>query len=175
MDALFLLPQASVAMPRAYWLTEPQLSSQLVLIEPSEFEFKRILEALKHLQLGDYDMEIVNQLYSDSCTILPHRRYNLLSGEFRSKEHHRYLGSKEEVWGPQKALDEAKYVHFSDWPLPKPWLAASESQVNEMQPKCTDSNCKDREIWIWLYSDFRSRRSVGSIQVIVFCKLTCTS
>lgn len=62
MDELFELPSAPVAMPRAYWLDKFYLSSQIVLLEPSEFEFKRILDAFEHRASNDFDMEIVNDL-----------------------------------------------------------------------------------------------------------------
>lgn len=162
MDELFLLPSAPVAMPRAYWLDDT-LSSQLVLIEPSKFEFQRILDALENRGGNDFDMEIVNNLYGKSCFIIPHRKYDLLTGEFKASEHHRYLGNKEEEWDPDKILDEAKFLHFSDWPYPKPWLSVSQASTDENQPKCHEKNgqqdCRDQVKWLWFYSDFKDRRS----------------
>jgi alpha-N-acetylglucosamine transferase len=96
MDELFLVPSAPVAMPRAYWL-EHTLSSQLVLVEPSEFEFQRILEAFNSRASADFDMEIVNNLYGSNCMVIPHRKYDPLTDEFRAKEHRKYLGSEEET------------------------------------------------------------------------------
>lgn len=121
MDELFLLPSTPVGMPRAYWLDFDKrvLSSQLVLIEPSEFEFNRISASIASAGSSEYDMEIVNTLYKDSAFILPHRPYNLLTGEFRSKKHSDYLGNSEETWDPEEVLKEAKFLHFSDWPVPK--------------------------------------------------------
>lgn len=164
MDELFLLPAAPVAMPRTYWLEhEHTLSSQLVLVEPSEFEFKRILDAFNHRASSDFDMEIVNRLYGESCFILPHRRYDLLTGEFKSSHHERYLGSKEEVWDADKVFNEAKFLHFSDWPSPKPWIRPSHQQTEQNQPECvTDADgykdCRDQEKWLWIYKDFTMRR-----------------
>ena len=51
MDSLFSMPSSPVAMPRAYWL-EDTLSSQLILLEPSDAEMARILrriEDMRHL------------------------------------------------------------------------------------------------------------------------------
>ncbi|KAL2842495.1 nucleotide-diphospho-sugar transferase [Aspergillus pseudodeflectus] len=167
MDELFLLPPCPVAMPRAYWLNpnDRTLSSQLVLIEPSESEFTRIMAAISNAGSSDYDMEIVNNLYKDSALILPHRRYDLLTGEFRSKSHSSYLGNDVEVWDPEKILEEAKYLHFSDWPVPKPWLPASPSTVQEQQPKCDmnpttgqEDDCRARDLWLGFYADFATRR-----------------
>lgn len=162
MDELFLLPSAPVAMPRAYWLDDT-LSSQLVLVEPSTFEFKRILAAFAERDDTDFDMELVNNLYRDSCFIIPHRRYDLITGEFKASDHSRYLGSTEEVWDPEAALKEAKFLHYSDWPHPKPWFPASKSEVDEVMPKChggwRKQDCRDQESWLWFYKDFRKRRT----------------
>lgn len=121
MDELFLLPPCPVAMPRAYWLNpnDRVLSSQVVLIQPSNFEFRRIMHAIANASTNDYDMEIVNDLYRDSAIILPHRPYDLLTGEFRGKNHAAYLGNPLEGWDPYAILNETKYLHFSDWPVPK--------------------------------------------------------
>ena len=124
MDELFLLPPCPVAAPRAYWLNPDDhayraLSSQLVLVQPSGFEFDRIMNSIHQAGPNDYDMEIVNNMYKNSALIIPHHPYNLLTGEFRSKRHSAYIGNDEEVWDPQRILDEAKYLHFSDWPIPK--------------------------------------------------------
>ena len=124
MDDLFLLPQAAVAMPRAYWLgfDERVLSSQIMLVQPSTHEFSRVVKTMEAGGNGDYDMEIVNKLYKDKALILPHRPYDLLTGEFAAKpedDHQKYLGDEEEQWDPDAVLEEAKYLHFSDWPMPK--------------------------------------------------------
>lgn len=121
MDELFLMPPSPVAMPRAYWLNPDDriLSSQLILIQPSEFEYERIAKATREAAQGEYDMEIMNKLYRDSCFILPHRPYDLLTGEFRADSHSPYLGNVEELWDPDATLEEAKFLHFSDWPMPK--------------------------------------------------------
>ncbi|KAL4955664.1 nucleotide-diphospho-sugar transferase [Aspergillus filifer] len=122
MDELFLLPLCPVAMPRAYWLNpaDRTLSSQLLLIQPS-FRIQPY-----------YDMEIDNDLYRDSVLILTHRPYDLLTGEFRSKKH-------------TAVLREAKYLHFSDWPVPKPWLHASSDVVEAEQPSCDTNSITGQE------------------------------
>ncbi|KAF2717102.1 glycosyltransferase family 8 protein [Polychaeton citri CBS 116435] len=168
MDELFLLPPAPVAMPRAYWLKNT-LSSQLVLIEPSAFEFNRIKEAFTNRTSEEFDMEIVNNLYSDACMVLPHRRYDLLTGEFRSNNHVHYLGSAEEKWDPSLVYEEAKFVHFSDWPYPKPWIHPTDDQTKKIKPKCVEmtsadgqvqEDCTAQAIWLELYQDFRNRREI---------------
>lgn len=121
MDELFLLEPAWVAMPRAYWLgfEGRVLSSQLLLLQPSEYEFDRVMKATANAGDNDYDMDILNLLHQDSAMILPHRRYDLLTGEFRRKDHRNYLRDNQQQWDPDAVWKEAKYIHFSDWPLPK--------------------------------------------------------
>ncbi|KAL8645377.1 MAG: hypothetical protein Q9226_007334 [Calogaya cf. arnoldii] len=121
MDELFLLPPFPLALPRAYWLgnTSDKLSSCLLLIRPSTFEFGRILKAIDAAGDTEFDMEILNNLYGDHALILPHRPYVMITSEFRYKNHKDYMGSEEEPFDPEKILQEAKYIHFSDWPMLK--------------------------------------------------------
>ncbi|GAB1197596.1 hypothetical protein APSETT444_006894 [Aspergillus pseudonomiae] len=138
MDELFLLPPCPVAMPRAYWLNfdDRVLGSYFMLIQPSEFEFNRVMRAIKEASGSEYDMEIANKLYRDSALILLHRPYGLLTGEFRSNHHYAYLGNDIEVWDPDRAFREAKFLHFSDWLVSKPWIRTPEVTMQENQPVC---------------------------------------
>ena len=186
MDELFLLEPARIAMPRAYWLGFEGriLSSQVLLLQPSEYEFGRVLKATENAGDNDYDMEILNILYQDSAMILPHRRYDLLTGEFRGDDHQKYLQDQQQQWDPDVIFQEAKYLHFSDWPLPKvcrtftlsnvysltftqPWLAQPH-QVDESKPRCQSvsidnktESCRNQQIWVGAYTDFRRRRKVS--------------
>ncbi|EAQ83433.1 hypothetical protein CHGG_09837 [Chaetomium globosum CBS 148.51] len=118
MDELFLLPSCPIAMPRAYWLYPDTkiLSSQLVLVEPSEREFSRVMAKVDVAGRDDYDMEIVNYLYGDTALVLPHRRIS--AGE-------------SEVWDPVAVFNEAKFLHFSDWPVPKAVVGDGEDAGEE--------------------------------------------
>ncbi|KAF5860491.1 N-acetylglucosaminyltransferase [Aspergillus alliaceus] len=177
LDELFFLPPNKVAMPRAYWALPDakQLSSLLIVIEPSYSEYNALMEAALPAMYGQkvvntssthrYDMELLNERYVDSATVLPHRQYGLVSGEFRAEDHRNFLGNDYEVWDPDKVLSEAKLVHFSDWPLPKPWVMWPQKLLAEMLPKCKhnpgtpqESGCRDREVWKSIYHDFRRRR-----------------
>lgn len=165
MDELFIIPSSPVAMPRAYWLLPDLdvLTSLLLLVEPSEKEFVRVIEAVDNAKEGQYDMEIVNTLYGNSAIVLPHRPYAMLTAEFRRTDHSVYLSSAGESWDPVAAYNEAKVFHFSDWPLPKPWFPAPEDIRLEMEPKCDDEGpdpCVSRDIWNSFYSDFREQREV---------------
>ena len=163
MDELFLLPRVPIAMPRAYWLEEG-LSSQIAVIEPSEYQFERILQAFRPRQESDFDMEMVNDLYARDCVIITHRTYDLLTGESRKKDHHKYLGSTAEKRDAKKILAEAKYVHFSYWPYPKSWVPNSEVKRLELQPDCDgadsgERDCSNRRIWNETYRISRKASS----------------
>ncbi|KAI9172356.1 glucose N-acetyltransferase [Paramyrothecium foliicola] len=171
MDELFLLPSAPVAMPRAYWLYDEEpprhlLSSQLILLEPNKDEFERIMQKTKEAGKEDYDMEVMNTLYLDSAMVLPHRPYNLITSEFRAAHHSRYLGSEKMNWNPVNIFNEAKFLHFSDWPVPKPWIKDEKVQF-KMQPDCPEDKkrCPSRDLWHGFYNEFRERRK--------FCQRVC--
>ena len=66
-----------------------------------------------------YDMDILTDVYKDAALVLPHRPYNLITGEFRGTEHSKYMGDPDQPWDPDQVLQEAKFIHFSDWPLQK--------------------------------------------------------
>lgn len=165
LDELFLLPKAPVAMPFLYW-GEPEgwaFSSQMMLIKPSAEEFSKVETAISQAKPDEYDMDIINTLYKTQILRIPHRPFNLLSGEFRRKSHAAYLGSRSAKWDPDLILQEAKFMHFSDWPIPKPWMRAPKDLLNKYMPACSGSafgasNCRDRTIWLKLYYDFAMRR-----------------
>ena len=170
LDDLFLLPRAPVAMMRAYWALPDirALTSWFVLLEPSEVEFERLMGYTTEGKrwAGEYDMEILNRFYGDSAMILPHRKYGLLSGEFRAEKHENYLGNDRDAWNPEQVLKEASLVHFSDWPLPKPWIMWPHNLIGDITPKCKkgtegqEGDCRDKAVWLGLYDDFRKRRKV---------------
>ena len=98
--------------------------------------------------------------------ILPHRPYDLLTGEFRGDSHEKYLGTDREPWDPVAVFNEAKFLHFSDWPVPKPWLSTA-SYREKNQPACITTedgkeDCTARTLWNGFYEDFAERRKVSS-------------
>ncbi|KAG8626013.1 hypothetical protein KVT40_006414 [Elsinoe batatas] len=160
LDPLFSFPlheEMPIAAPLAYWLENPTLSSQIMLIRPSPAGFAKVNSTWR----------LINSLYGSTAGVLPHRGWDLLSGEFRQQDHSRYLGPAAgqgdgERWNATRELKEAKYVHFPDWPMPKPWLATGE-EVEGVLPACRQKegereDCGDREAWGWLYRDFLERR-----------------
>jgi len=170
LDDLFLLPKAAVAMPRAYWSENIPLplTSLVVVLEPSVSEFRALINTTREMQPQDgrpkYDMDILNDRYANSAMVLPHQPF-LLTGEFRRSGHTQYFGNSYQEWDPDAALAQARLVHFSYLPLPKPWVMWPFEGVKQMRPRCKfnpgtqhESGCRDREIWLQLYDDFRKRR-----------------
>jgi alpha-N-acetylglucosamine transferase len=175
MDELFLLPPSPVVMPRAYWFDDDRrelFTTGLMLVQPSKTGFSRIMRTAKEARKEEYDMEIMNNIYGDTAEVLPHRPYILVSGEFRAKSHDKYLrgddGDDEEPveeWDATDVFNEAKFVHFSDWPVAKPWRYNSPMFKRLHEPKCGkllhQVDCSGKEIWNWLYDDFAARRKVS--------------
>ena len=177
LDELFFLPSAPMAMPRAYWSDRPRdqwpLSSVLMLVQPRASETKKMWDTLQEWRLqperpvtGHYDDELFNDRFGSSALVLPHNPYVLQTNEFRKHDHSAWLGSFSgpptlPEWDPFRAVKEAKLVHFSDWPLPKPWVMWPSAGLAEIQPDCNGGRtgtCADREVWKNLYDDFRHRR-----------------
>lgn len=180
LDELFLLPKTQMAMPRAYWNDAPSghqpLTSVLMLLEPNRAEFQNFLQILQRKKQDPeyeikkrYDMELVNHRFGGSALVLPHRPYVLQSAEFRRENHDAYLGvtsgpsghiPARMKWDAQRVYDEAKLIHFNDFPLPKPWVMWPLEGLKDTQPSCGGSHltCPERKIWKGLYDDFRKRR-----------------
>ncbi|KAF9874585.1 hypothetical protein CkaCkLH20_07722 [Colletotrichum karsti] len=171
MDHIFSSPKAAVALPRAYWLneidtpvSEQVLSSHVMLIEPNESLHKKLVKG--SLSSGKLDMDLVNSMFKDSATILPHRRLALLTGEFRDSDHQKYLAPGNDRWDPVKEASNAYLVHFSDWPMPKPWEPRTKAQWEAALPGCTDEGanstdqpqCADRLVWTGFYEDYDADR-----------------
>ncbi|KAL0944504.1 glucose n-acetyltransferase [Colletotrichum truncatum] len=167
MDHYFLSPATPIAVSRAYWLTEKNtdtpkqvLGSHVMLIEPNEVFHQKIIKEAK--ASGNFDMEIINHLFQNSAMVLPHRGLALLTGEFRAKDHSKYLAPDEdEEWDAVAELSRSYLVHFSDWPLPKPWVARTKQQWEASLPDCPNTTkkgkqlkCADRVVWTSIYEDY---------------------
>ncbi len=165
-DELFLLSDASLAMPYLYWGKRIgwQLSSQLMVVKPSVSEFAKIERAVRSAAEEEVDIDIINLHYNGTLTELPARPYHTLTDEFRhrDKDHVKYLGSRKEIWDTTKILEEAKIVHFFDPPLPKPWMDA-EAKWQYYVPFCLPTayrkkDCRNSNAWWNFYNDYTNRR-----------------
>lgn len=169
LDELFFVPPAAAVMPHAYWLSTPTMSSHIMVLTPSTEVSQRVEDIIKRRAGKDfYDMEIMNALFGDTCEVIPHAPYALLTGEFRNADHAGFLRSQpRRVWNPRDVLKQAKMVHFSDSPLPKPW-AATDEKIFAAKPDCSfhaeqGEECREQQIWLDLYKRFREKRSVSQL------------
>jgi len=166
MEELFFLPPTPVAMPRSYWETPPKLNSQVMLIQPSVHDYGW-LEKVGMAGEDKADMELVNDLYQDTATVLPHKIYDSLTPTFRENQE-AFLGDESQQWDSDAALGTAKLLHSSDWPLPKPWIQTRSQEVGRVLPPCPQDpathklvDCRNRELWLRFHSDFSRRREEG--------------
>ncbi|PQE23750.1 hypothetical protein CJF30_00008737 [Rutstroemia sp. NJR-2017a BBW] len=184
MDELFFAPmdeKTELLAPRAYWLDAsgvPSLASHIMLIKPSLEEYIRLENEVVLAGRNTYDMDIINAIFTeqqDACGLIDHRTYALLTGEFRRPvDKHRGFWGKpkkgeegvKKVWDPQEVLANSKFVHFSDWPLRKPWEMKDLEWLGK-GPKCVEAeegdDCRGRDIWNGFYEDFRERRVIQGI------------
>lgn len=140
-----------------------------MVLTPSTDAFQRVEDIMKRRAgKGFYDMEIMNALFGGTCEVIPHEPYALLSGEFRSTDHANFFNYKSgRVWNPRDVLKQAKMVHFSDSPLPKPWVATDE-KIFAAKPDCSfdaeqGEECRGQQIWLDLYKRFREKRNVSHL------------
>ncbi|PBP24951.1 glucose N-acetyltransferase [Diplocarpon rosae] len=166
LDSVFLLPKAPLAMPWVFW-GEPvgwAFSNQMMLITPSLAEFAKIEAEIKTADPDEYDLTLVERLYMHQTLKIPQRPYHLMTGELRRTDHSKYLGSSGKQWDPEEALRSSKLLHFSDWPIPRPWASANQTMLNKYMPKCLKSewfgatNCENRVLWMQIYSDYAAKR-----------------
>jgi hypothetical protein len=133
-----------------------------MVIQPSSSEFSNIENKIREANPRETDLGIVYTLYNDTLR-LPQRPYHILSQEFRLREnqHSRYLGTSER-WDPREIIRETKLVHFSDHPIPEPWIAPK-TTWEKYAPRCIAMsyrrfNCGNRDAWVRFYTEYRNRR-----------------
>lgn len=167
LDELFLIPASPVAMPYIYYGQADgwHFSTQLTLMTPSTKSFSQISDAIKLASPTNDDLSILETLFYGQIIKIPQRPFALLAGEYRQKSHVHYIGNRwPKKWDPDSMLREARILHFSDHPIPKPWIKASQVLLNKNMPNCGRSewfgasNCRDRAVWFKLYRDYADMR-----------------
>lgn len=99
-------------------------------------------------------MDVVNDLYKGMCLVLPNE-YGFLSRELRNTDHAAYLGNSVEMWNATAEFQRASYIHFSDFPMPKPWLVnQTDLETTAAAPKCPP-NCEEKRLWMLLHTTFK--------------------
>ena len=176
LDELFLLPKASIVMPRAIWSLPAaetgtnnspklRLSSRLMVLEPS----REIYNQLTALARPDQKHPIANDellytsIFGTTALVLPHETYAFPISQLRSSDHSSFSQTQSST-----STSSAAIIHFLDPPFPKPWimwpreLLAQEMPICEGSPdskaKGREEACRNRDHWFALYDDFRRRR-----------------
>ena len=60
-----------------------EVSSLIIILQPSDLEFVRIIRRIAAAGLGEYEMEVLITVYKDSALISPHSQYDLASQVFQ--------------------------------------------------------------------------------------------
>lgn len=166
LDELFLVEATPVAAPYIYDSDQGGwgFSSNLMLVQPSAENYKAIEEVVEKSSIDKPNVDILYKVFKDTILKIPQRPYNLLTGEFRKKDHKAYLSNPKVGWYATRIVDEAKFVHFTDEPLPKPWMRAPKEVHEKHTPKCKSGypkgtkDCSDRVAWLNFYYKFALRR-----------------
>lgn len=98
--------------------------------------------------------EVLRLGLASDATILPRQKYILSTSDLQRI-------APEQL---QSSLVQP-LIHFSDPPLPKPWVMWPNSLMMQVRPKCAvesdtprETGCEAREVWMKLYDDYRKRR-----------------
>ncbi|ODV80518.1 glycosyltransferase family 8 protein [Suhomyces tanzawaensis NRRL Y-17324] len=136
---------------------------------------------------NDYDMEILNKYLDDQLRskepntrvgVLPHRTYGVLTGEFKERWHRRFVVEPQhlpfitkqssEGWDASQARKDAKLIHFSDSPIPKPWdNQDSTLYYNQFKIYCAESARKDPATFRELYPGEWQPRLVDDCEAVL--------
>lgn len=193
-DSIVSMPEAYYTPARTVANQDPTLSSALMVIRPSEELYEGLLEVTSRKGHAEYDMDVINTLvrtsaYRRRLGLLPWHKYMVLTGIFRDPSKYFHTGSRipesppegqasnatssllrkdgdeNGWWNARKVFDEAYYIHFSDWPIPKPWIDDKGATIQQHGPKCRDpgldakkkgdGDCEEVKVWREIYRLFR--------------------
>ncbi|CCF56658.1 hypothetical protein KAFR_0B03610 [Kazachstania africana CBS 2517] len=149
------------------------------LTKKEMYDMDLINEELYNLKkIVYYQFSLFRKLKSEfipEVMVLPFGRYGLLTGSLRNKNHYSMisndiLGYKRmdndgnELLGLDKSVADAKYIHFSDYPIGKPWHYVSIKEF-ECVPDAETAEDLDQEtkacnIWNSFYDTFIQARSI---------------
>lgn len=92
----------------------------------------------------------IQTLFVPSVLVLPFTKYGLLTGSIKDKRQKELL--KSGILGYDKevidTVSKAKFIHFSDYPLSKPWYYSSADEI-----QCNEDG-EDCQYWKDLYSEY---------------------
>lgn len=155
----------NVALPKAILKKEYY---DMDLINEQLYDLKKIIY---------YQFKLFRKLkehFVPEVLVLPFAKYGLLTGSIKKREHYKLL--KNDVLG-YKRLDEngedikqdlqtvlgsCKYIHYSDYPLGKPWYYGSVKEFECTVDLKKSENIEDDErackTWNFIYEDYFEER-----------------
>lgn len=151
-----------------------------IINQKDKYDMDLINEELYNLKkLIYYQFDLFRRLktrFVPDVLVLPFARYGLLSGSIRNKDQHNIIVN--DILGYKRldqtgaaiekelehSVQDAKYVHFSDYPLGKPWNYAS---ISEVECKVSGKNAKNAEentqmchLWHSIYETYMEEHNV---------------
>ncbi len=104
----------------------------------------------------------VQHLFEPSVLVLPYTKYGLLTGSINDKRSQEIL--KNGIIGYDRAesdsIKDAKFIHFSDYPLSKPWLYSSTDDIQCKHDGYSEEMCK---YWKSLYSEYLEKSAMCGV------------
>lgn len=138
------------------------------------------LYSLKRIIYNQFQLfRKMKNAFKPEVLILPFGRYGLLTGSLRNKNHYSMMAN--DVLGYKRltedgkeipvlideTVSQCKYIHFSDYPLGKPWNYASfkefECTVDEKNAKDLETERRACEVWNGIYETYLETRKICAI------------
>lgn len=154
-----------------------------VLNKKTKYDMDLINEEVYNLKkIIYYQFDLFRRMkskFQPEVLVLPFGRYGLLTGSIKNEQHHNMMLN--DVLG-YKRLDESgqqiekdlsdivkdsKYIHFSDYPIAKPWnyasITAFECKVNPKHSKNVEKDTEQCALWNSVYSTYLETRSICNV------------
>ena len=154
-----------------------------VLNKKEKYDMDLINEEMYNLKRIIYEQFIffrkVKNLFKPEVLVLPFARYGLLTGSLKNPQHYPMIYN--DILG-YKTLDDdgndilgslndtvakSKYIHFSDYPLGKPWYYTSMDRFKcaAKEEKAEDAESKNEacNIWSSVYFSYKKSSEICSV------------
>ncbi|CAH01694.1 glucose N-acetyltransferase [Kluyveromyces lactis] len=106
----------------------------------------------------------IQYLFKPSVLILPYTKYGLLTKSIDDKRQKDLL--KNAILGYERKekddlIQDAKFIHFSDYPLSKPWFYSNADDIQcSKKYSISDENC---QLWKSLYKEYLESRAICQV------------
>lgn len=135
-DAIFYSASTDIATAPAYWISNDTLSSTCMLVEPNPKLWKQVQTSLSSIRPGQYDMDIINDMFRDNAQRLP-GSYIAINSHWEDRNVPAWFDAGDKVsfldgQSSRPATDDeledlykkAHIVHF--FAVGKPWMRTTE-------------------------------------------------